>query len=191
MSSAWSLYNRARETKTSQEREIDIDNHGIAFAVLMSYFEEVRMDSLVASVFKLTNPTNVYSTRLEQFGTKVTGCVHSTKLKNRILAYFPDMEAHKRGREVVLACNEDVRYARRIACELDADNDAVHLARAANIIRRDILRTKMKVNGSFDTKGKESVSVSLVALGAMVLNSPNIKTQSRSSCVPKPTLTLI
>ena len=60
----------------------------------MSYIEEVRMDSLVAPVFKLTDLASLYSSRLEQLGTHVTGCVHSIRLKNRILSHFPDMNAH-------------------------------------------------------------------------------------------------
>ena len=74
------------------------------------------MDSLVAPVFKLTDLVNLYSTRLKQLGTHVTGRIHSTKLKNRILNYFPDMDAHKQGRVVVLVCNEDVGAALRKAC---------------------------------------------------------------------------
>ncbi len=66
------------------------------------------MDSLIAPVFKLADLVILYQTRLEQLGTNITGCIHSTKLKNRILSYFPDMNAHTQGRNVVLICNEDV-----------------------------------------------------------------------------------
>lgn len=92
------------------------------------------MDHIVAPVFKLTDLVNLYSTRMEQLGTHTTGHVHSTKLKNRRLIYFPDMSAYKQGRDVDLVCNEYVGAALRKACEHDTDNDAVHLARAANIM---------------------------------------------------------
>ncbi len=36
--------------------------------------------------------------------THVMGRVHSTKLTNRILNYFLDMDAHKQCRDVVLVC---------------------------------------------------------------------------------------
>lgn len=185
-----SLYNKAWDTK-AQESDKDNVNHGIAFAGLVSYIEEVRMDSLVAPVFKLTDLVNLYSTRLEQLGTHVTGRIHSTKLKNRILSYFPDMDAHKQGRDVVLVCNEDVGAALRKACEHDADNDAVHLARAAKIVRRDILKVKQDFSGSFDAQCQEkSVPISLLALVSMVLYGPNITTQSSSAFTPQPALTL-
>ncbi len=39
-------------------------NQGIAFAELVSYIEDSRMDDLFAPVFKLTDLVNLYSTRL-------------------------------------------------------------------------------------------------------------------------------
>ena len=47
---------------------MDTLNHGIAFAELVSYIEDVRMDNLVAPVFKLTD---LVYTRLKQLGTDV------------------------------------------------------------------------------------------------------------------------
>jgi len=73
-----SLYNKVRDTK-AQESKVDNVNHGIAFAGLVSYIEEVCMDNLVVPVFRLTDLMNMYSTRLVQLGMYVMGCVHSTK----------------------------------------------------------------------------------------------------------------
>ncbi len=67
-----SLYNKVRDTK-EPESSVDDINHGIAFAGLVSYIEEVRMDSFIAPVFKLMDLVNLYRTRLEQLGTHVTG----------------------------------------------------------------------------------------------------------------------
>ena len=124
-----SLYNKARETKSSEESDMDTVNHGIVLAELVSYIEDTCMDDLVPHVFKLTDLVNLYSTRLKQLGTKVVGRIHSTKLKNRILGFFPDMEAHKQDIYTVLISNADVGTALRKACEHDADNNAAHLAR--------------------------------------------------------------
>lgn len=116
---------------------------------------------------------------------------HSTKLKNRVLAYFPDMEAHKQGRDVMLIFNNDVGLALKKACEYDADSDAIHLAKAANIVRRDIFKMKNPFNGSFEkTCQEDSVPASLLALVAMVTNGPNIKAQSSISTIPQPILTV-
>ena len=59
------------------------------------------------------------------------------------------MESHTQGREVVLIFNKDVGIALGKACEHDADSDAVHLARAATIVRRDMFNKRMEFNGSF------------------------------------------
>ena len=123
---------------------MDTVNHGIAFAELLSYI-----------VFKLTDLVYLYSTRLKQLGTDVVGHVHSTQLKDRILGYFPDTEAHKQGQDVVLISNKDIGSALSKAYEHDADNDAVHLARAANILRRDMFKIKNKFSGSSGTKCQE------------------------------------
>ena len=64
--------------------------------------------------------------------------VHSTKLKDKILSYFPDMEAHKQGGNIVLVRNRDIGCALVKACNLDADSDAVQLAGAATIVRKDM-----------------------------------------------------
>ena len=77
-----SLYNRARGTeKYSAESDADAVNHGIAFAELVSYIEDARMDNLVAPIFKLSDLVSLYSNRLKQLGTEVAGSIHSTKLK--------------------------------------------------------------------------------------------------------------
>ena len=186
-----SLYNKARDTKLNEDPDQDAVNQGIALAELVSYIEEARMDSDVAPVFKLIDLATLYKTRLEQLGTVLTGRVHTTELKNRILRYFPNLEEHKRGRDILLAFNEDVGAALRMACEQDADSDGIHLARAANIVRRDMLKMTTAFSGSFDTLcQEESVPNSLIALVSMILNGPNIHEQSSHSSIPAPTLTI-
>ena len=62
--------------------------------------------------------------------------------------------------------------------EAESDNDAMHLAKAATIVHRDMLKMKQHFDGSFESKCQEdSVSASL-ALVSMVLNGPSIKQQS-------------
>ena len=101
------------------------------------------------------------------------------------------MEAHMQGREIVVVFNEDLGAALGKACENDSDSDAVHLAKAAIIVRRDMFAMKRKFNGSFDTQGQEeSVPISLKVLVNMVLNGPNIKSQSGSSSISQPALTI-
>ena len=121
----------------------------------MSYIEDCRMDTLIAPIFKLKDLVNLYSTSLTQLGTDIVGRIHSTKLKDRILSYFQDMEAHKKGQDVMLAFKEDIGLALSKACDHDADTDAIHLAMAANIVRRDMFKMKNNFSGSFGPKCQE------------------------------------
>ena len=188
-----SLYNRARKVKDPQEEEdnsLQI-NEGIALAELITYIEDARADSEIAPIFKLADLVRMYHTRVEQLGTPVSVRVNSTHLKNRIIAHFSDLQAHKEGRDIIFVFSDDVGPAIRKACSFDADTDAIHPARAANIARRDILKKKCSFSGSFDSQCQElSVPTSLVALVFMILYGPSIKTQSRYISTPQQVLTL-
>ena len=166
-------------------------NHGLAFAELVYYIEETRMDTSVTPIFKLGDLVTLYTTRLEQLGSDVVERIHSTDLKKRILAYFLDMKPLKQGRDIILVSNECVSHALKKACEHDADDEAVHLARAAKIVRRDMLKMKNQFAGSFEPKSQEeSVPMFLLELAAMVLNGPNIKVQLSSLAISQPVLTI-
>ena len=57
--------------------------------------------------------------------------------------------------------------------------DAVHLAEAANLVRRDMLKMKSEFTGSFEAQCQEnSVPVSFLALVSMMLYGTNITTQT-------------
>ena len=187
-----SLYNKVRDADAkTAEPDPDRMNHAVALAELVTYIEEARTDALVAPVFVLADLAALYTTRMEQLGTIMTERVHSTKLKNRILRYFPDLEEHKQGRDVLLAFNQDLGSALQKACGQDADDDAIHLARAANIVRRDMLKMKTAFSGSFDTYCQEdSVPHTLTGLVGMVLNGSNIRDQPNHQCIPAPTLAI-
>ena len=90
--------------------------------------------------------------------------MNSINLKDRILAYFPDLQAHKEGRDIFLVFNKDVGPAIRKACEHDADTDAIHLARAANIVRREIFNKESSFTGTYDSQCQAS-SVNMLKPG--------------------------
>ena len=89
----------------------------------------------IAPVFKLVDLLQLYTDRLVELGVEITGRVHSTHLKNRILANMPELHAYKHGRDVLLSFNDDVGHALRDACLDDSDDEAICLAKAARIIR--------------------------------------------------------
>ncbi|KAG7163702.1 Retinol dehydrogenase 7-like [Homarus americanus] len=131
-----SLYSKARQAK------VQTIPQGVALAELVSYNENAHTDTEAVRVFKLADLTSMYTTRLEQLGT-----------------------THKEGRNVFLVFNEGVRPALRKAYDHDADNDAIHLARAASIVRREMFKMESSFTGTFDSQCQgSSVPNSLMAL---------------------------
>jgi hypothetical protein len=186
-----SLYNKAAALQDGGKQDrSDRVSHGIALAELLTYIDEARMDADIAPVFKLADLLRLYSTRLEQLGVEQHIRPHSTELKNRILAQFPDLSAHRDGRNILLAFNKDLGLALRKACDEDYDDEAICLARAAKIVRRDMFELQATFTGSFDQNCQvRSVPHSLLAMVAMILNGPNIKSQSGDGA-PQATLSV-
>ena len=114
---------------------------------------------------------------MQQLGVKLDTRVHSTRLKQRFFAQFPDMRAHTKGRYVLLVFEEDVGAALNKACELDSDNDVVHLVRAAQTVRRHMFEEGEPFNGIPEGCQEYSVPSLLHALVSMVLVGPSIKDQ--------------
>ena len=109
----------------------------------------------------------------------MSGRVHSTDLKERLLANVPGLQAHKRGRDIFLAFNDEVATVLQQASESDFDKEAMTLLKATRIIRRDMLDTKSKFNGTFNNScQQESVPESVKTLIGMILGGRDIKTQS-------------
>ena len=181
------LYNRARKVKTDAQQETDreCELSGIVVAELVMYIEEARLETSTAPVFKLADLAHLYMSRMEQLGVVSDTRVNTTHLKQRLLAHFPDMRAHTKGRDVFLVFDEDIGAALGKACEQDSDSDAVQLARAAQIVRRHMFEDPKPFNGSFEEMCQEkSVPNLLLALVNMVLEGPSIKDQIRESSTP-------
>lgn len=176
-----SLYNEGRSLDTgtsASESNPEQSLHGIAFAALVSYLEEFRdcCDETVP-VVKLASLVQLYATKLQELGVPQSSIkVNSTRLKERLLATFPDLGAHKQGKHVVLMFNHAIGDAKRKACEKDFDSEALHLARAASIVRRDMFSMKQTFRGIFEADcQKQSIPASLLALVDMILEGPSIK----------------
>ena len=94
------------------------------------------------------------------------------------MIFVPGLQAHKKGLDIFLAFNDEVATALQQACERDFDNEAMTLHKATRIIRRVMLDTKSKFNGTFNNGcQQESVPESLKTSIGMILGGPDIKTQ--------------
>ena len=92
----------SRVDTRSDSDDADDHIHGIAFAQLVSYMEESRKEEDTAPVFQLAGLVDMYTTRLKQLGVSVDNRIHSTILKMRLLASFPDLTAHTGGRDILV-----------------------------------------------------------------------------------------
>lgn len=171
------LYNKVKSwTRAKQDREHEDIIGGIALAELIAHIEEQGEKGDSATVFKLSDLTKTYLKRLEQLGAKSSvDFAHSTRLKRRILTQIPQLKEHKQGREILLAFDSDVGNALKKAYETNYDDEAIILARAARIVRRDMLNTTSTFNGSFKPDcQKDSIPTSLLTLTKMILDGPNV-----------------
>ena len=129
-------------------------------------------------ILKLVDLVKLYTVQLEQLGVKQQNHLNSTKLKDRILSRVPDLSAHREGRDVLLAFASDVGSALRKACDSDYDDDAICLARATKIERRDMLKLQSTFTGTFTKECQvKSVPCSLLTLISMIHRGPSIKAQ--------------
>ncbi|KAI0238393.1 hypothetical protein LSAT2_010917 [Lamellibrachia satsuma] len=72
--------------------------------------------------------------------------VHTTRLKCKLLEAIPDLSTHSERRGILLIFDEDVGGALKQACT--QDSDAAHLAKAAQVVRRNMFRQQYSFNGS-------------------------------------------
>lgn len=183
------LYRKARQ-KDENIAAADQNVHrllGLAFAEVAEYIEEKRLLDDESShrdkmtVFKLADVTTLYHDRLLTMGLSIDK-VHSTRLKTRLLNRFPDMKAFQQGRDILLGFDSHLGSAMKNAFTEDFDDEAVHLARAAHIVRRDIFKlTGNLFSGTFDKSCQfDSVPESLQALVKMILQGPSVKNATSS-----------
>lgn len=142
---------------------------GIVFAELVMYTEEARLAAKTAPVFNLADMAKLYMSRMVQLGVEFDQRLHTTRLKQRPPAHFPDMRAQSMGKDVMLVFDENIGAALSKACE--HDSDSVHLARASQIVRRHMFDS-IPFTGSFEEAFQEkSVPQLLLALVSMVLKA--------------------
>ena len=105
-------------------------NESIALAELVAYIEETRAENIDDfAFFKLADLAKLYKTRLEQLGVYVPERFNSTRLKERILQQCPALHDSKKGRDVILAFEDDIGTAIHYANENSRDSQATYLAK--------------------------------------------------------------
>lgn len=173
------LYNRLRNIRSLKEQEDNessqVSLEAIALAELVMYIEEAPRPM----IFQLSDLAKMYSCSLEQLRGHVPDRVNSTRLKDRLLAQIPELGAYTEGKEVKLAFSGDIGAALHFAQTYDYDTEAMHLAKAAMLVRKELLDKKQCFNGTFDTDCQWSaVPHLLFALVNMILEGPSVINKS-------------
>ena len=139
-----------KKSKVSHFKRVKHHNE-LAFAQVVSYIDEKLEDEDV-TVLKMSELAKLFSSKLEELEVE-RGRINSSRLKERILTAFPDLTAVAQGRGVLLVLKEDIGEIVKRAKE--KDSEAYHLAKAANIVRRDMLKVKKHIQWNISTKLQE------------------------------------
>lgn len=137
-----SLYNKARQIKkstyndaTSQENTVDDDE--LAFTETVAYIDD-QLETQSQAILKLSDIVNLFSSKLSELTGQNTN-VNSTRLKERVMVAFPNLEAFPQGRDVLLVPQHEVGGVLKEHKE-NKDSKACCLAKAAKILRKEILK---------------------------------------------------
>jgi len=185
-----SLYNRDRDRPSSSSDGSNTSTaQSTAFAELISYIKAVLEEGATTPVFQLSELNKLYADRVVQLGGDCSEG-HCTRLKNKVLSYFPQLEAYTENRKVLLVANANIGKSLLKACELVNDSEAVLLSRAANLVRKHMLTNESSpFSGSFaDNCRENSVPSSLLMLITMIMYGTNIK--DKASYLSQPALSL-
>ena len=178
------LDNRARLASPRDNGGVEACMQGIAFPELVVFLDDTSNDEDSAAVFRISDLVKLYKDRLEHLGVTVDSRIHSTRLKNRLIAQLPELRAHSEGRDTLLTFQRNIGLDLKKAC--DHESDAKHLARAAEVVRREMFEKIFSLDGSFHTDcQKDVVPASLLALVNMILDRISNTKQSRQKQPPQ------
>ena len=126
-------------------------------------------------VFKLADLVTLFQSRVVQLDVGSPD-VHATRLKETLLFHIPKMRAYSKGRDVLLAYDTDVGY---ILAQTSKYSEAIHMAKAAELIRRDMLNNSRPpfTNAFLDGCLQQSVPPSFVAFVRMIEPGADINSE--------------
>jgi len=142
------LYKTAQEINNEKHNDNLYNQiHGTAFAELVCYMVDCTEEEK-NTIFKLADLTRMYQNRITELGGQITGIIHTTRLKKRLLAHFEDLKESKEGKNVFLVFDSELGAVLKQVFESSFDDDALVLARAATILRKELFAEKYQRNSS-------------------------------------------
>ena len=150
----------------------------LAFSELVTYINETKnnSESTTLVVFRLADLAALYKQRLQQFGP-LSQDINTTRLKEHLLEQIPELEAHRRGRDILLAFRKDVSSVLSQGSEF---TEALVLTKVAKILRHHMLDFKTKFDGMMcEGSVEDAVPATLVQFVCMIEHGADIKSQLR------------
>ena len=136
--------------------------------------------------FKFADLCHLFEKHLKEFGIDTE--VYKVRFKEKILSYFHEAQAQSDGKNILLIFQQGMQQILKHVLNTDYESDAMILAKAARIIRKDIFNFHgFHFSGSFPPGcQQESVPINLKYLSSMLLNGPNLKDQDSTDSQPIP-----
>lgn len=175
------LYRRAEYARQENvpEEEKPQRLEGVAMAEVVTFIEESQKTGAGLPTIRLADLAKIYTSALEQLGITTTAKFNTYHLKERIVHQVHSLEYLNKGHDVYLVFREDVGNMLQKGHK-DLDDEGMHLAKAAAIIRKDVLGNKYSFNGSFDENCQvRSVPQSLLSFLKMILLDKTSTTKQR------------
>ena len=141
------LYAQKRRLTCSTQCERDsIFCEGMAFADLVLFMQS-KLNESASYVFQMGKLTKMYSDRVSQLLNHPARPDHTSRLRDKILNHFTDLEAIKSGREYILR-TKGVTIHANLNYE-DDDENAIGFYRFLRNLRKCVLSHKVTFEGNF------------------------------------------
>ena len=174
------LRNRHRSQSRHGSHDINIEEKKIqarAFIELITHIENAVEDGTFC--FKFASLRQLYQARLADLGIRKE--INKVRFKEQVLAHFPHAQAQSDGKNLILVFEEGMQQMLKQAFKCDYEGDALILAKAARIVREDMISSKASgftFNASFPTECQQnSVPTTLKSLVCMLLRGADLKDQ--------------
>ena len=172
---------RNRHRSMMRKREQDVGGTEVrmikarALVELFMHIENCVEDGTF--YFKFSALHQLYEERVQQLG--VVREINRARFKEKILAYFPHAQEQSDGKNKILVFENGMQQMLKQAMACDYEGDALILAKAAKIVRKDIVSHKgFNFDGKFYSGcQQQSVPSTLKTLVSMLLNGADLKDQ--------------
>ena len=101
--------------------------------------------------------------------------LHSSRFKEQLLSRIPGLQAHKRGKQIVLTPDDVDAEAILAALLYSGDQNGLHLVQVTKLVRQDLFDGEASFSGNFGKDCQtDSVPKSLLMLVQMILEGTSL-----------------